>query len=128
MPPRGTFNFEATGAGDLASSRANVEALRRLWLDRTLISGSNLGPGDEGDFDNGAWHVACHLVAAGGVRRAADGRVVWLEVSHDAARDDSAGFLNFLARKPNEANQPRREAGGKHDLGREKVLVHPRAG
>jgi hypothetical protein len=88
MPPRGTFKFEATGTGDLASSRANVEVLRRLWLDRTLISGENLGPGDEGDFDNGAWHVACHLVAAGGVRRAADGRLVWLEVSHDAARDE----------------------------------------
>jgi len=80
--PRGTFGFAVTPDGTLVNDPANVEALRKLWLDRTMINGADLGPGDRGDFDHGAWHVACHVVAAGGVRRAADGRLLWLEISH----------------------------------------------
>jgi hypothetical protein len=90
---RGTFKFEVTASGDLVDGPANVEALRTLWLDRTMIQGDDLGPGDEGDFDNGAWHVACHLIGAGGVRRAADGRLLWLEVSHDPATDEYFGSV-----------------------------------
>lgn len=85
---RGSFEFESTHDGELVNSVQNVEALRRLWLDRSLIRGDDLGPGDAGDFDNGAWHVACHVVAAGGVRRARSGEVLWLELSHDATRDE----------------------------------------
>ena len=88
MALRGSFRFDVTPAGDLSTSPANVEALRALWLDRALVSGDDLGPGDPGDFDRGAWHIACHLLAAGGVRRAADGRLLWLEVSYDAPRDE----------------------------------------
>ncbi len=84
---RGLYQFDVTAAGDLVDNTANVERLRRVWLDRTLIKGEDLGPGDEGDFDHGAWHVACHLVGAGGVRRTADGRLLWLEISHDPAAD-----------------------------------------
>ena len=75
---RGAFEFDVTDEGNLISSVQNVETLRRLWLDRTLINGRHLGPGDPGDFDNGAWHVGCHLVAAGGVMRAKDGYLLWV--------------------------------------------------
>lgn len=85
---RGTFKFDVTPGGDLIDSAANVECLRRMWLDRSMIDGDDLGPGDTGDFDFGAWHSACHLIGGGGVRRAADGRILFLEVSHDKAKDE----------------------------------------
>lgn len=84
---RGTFGFDVSNDGALMDSPSNVDALRRLWLDRTMVDGNDLGPGDPGDFDHGAWHVACHLVAGGGVRRTVDGRFLWLEVSHLPAGD-----------------------------------------
>jgi len=84
---RGTFNFEVTVEGSLVDIPENVETLRRLWLDRTFINGSNLGPGNAGDFDYGAWHVSCHVTGAGGVRQAADGRLLWLEISYDRNPD-----------------------------------------
>jgi hypothetical protein len=90
---RGTFQFEVTPGGDLVDNAANVECLRKLWLDRSMIKDDDLGPGDEGDFDNGAWHSACHLVGAGGVRRAANGKILWLEVSHDPAKDEYYGSV-----------------------------------
>lgn len=84
---RGTFLFDVVSTGSLANNADNVEALRRLWLDRTLVQGYYLGPGDPGDFDYGAWHVGCHLVGAGGVMRTTAGELAWLEVSHDAKLD-----------------------------------------
>lgn len=84
---RGSLGFEFTTDGVLVNNAANVERLRQLWLDRGVINGELLGPRDPTDFDHGGWHVSCHLVAAGGVRRTADGRLLWLEISHDAARD-----------------------------------------
>jgi hypothetical protein len=80
---RGTFEFETVGDGELAASAHNVEALRKLWLDRTLVSGEDLGPCDPGDFDHGAWHVSCHLTGAGGVRLTREDALVWLEISFD---------------------------------------------
>lgn len=90
---RGTFEFEVTAAGDVVNDAGNVERLRRLWLDRAMIDGDDLGPGDAGDFDYGAWHVACHLVGAGGVRRTAEGKLLWLEVSHDPTVDEYFGSV-----------------------------------
>lgn len=97
MAARGTYQFEVDENGRLENSGSSVEKLRRLWLDRKTIDGDDLGPGDPGDFDNGAWHVACHLLGGCGVRRASDGTIVWLEVSHDARVDRyfaSATFRN----------------------------------
>ena len=84
---RGTYDFELDETGNLANFAANVERLRRLWLDRGSINGDALGPGDPGDFDNGAWHVACHLLGGCGVRRGSDGTIVWHQVSHDPSVD-----------------------------------------
>lgn len=85
---RGAFQFLTTDTGDLQNAAENVEALRRLWLHHSLIEGVDLGPGDRGDFGVGAWHVACHLAGAAAIRRTPDGRLMWLEISHDAAADE----------------------------------------
>lgn len=85
---RGTFKFEVADDGGLLDTPTNNQSLRKLWLDRSLINGEDLGPGNAGDFDDGAWHVACHLLGAGGVRQLRDGRMAWLEISHDPTRDE----------------------------------------
>jgi hypothetical protein len=93
---RGTFQFDVTSAGNLAASIENVDALRRLWLDRSLLSPADLGPGDFGDFDNGAWHVSCHLAGAGGVMRDTSGGLLWLEISHSS---DVDGYCASVTRE-----------------------------
>jgi hypothetical protein len=84
---RGTYGFEVTEGGHLRDCPENVELLRSLWSSRDQISGDLLGPGDPGDFDHGAWHVSCHLVAAGGVLRLADGSIAWVEIAHNSKDD-----------------------------------------
>src|SRR5262249_49720381 len=84
---RGAFHFEVTPDGDLENSASNVEILRSLFLHPALIDGDDLGPGNRGDFDHGAWHVACHIAGAGGVRRHASGGLMWLEISHTQTFD-----------------------------------------
>jgi hypothetical protein len=97
--PRGAFQFETTDEGDLLDSATNVETLRRLWSHHTLIVGPELGPGDRGDFDNGAWHVSCHLAGAGGVRRSKAGELLWLEISHDRAADSYFASVTVRGKK-----------------------------
>lgn len=87
MPYRGSYSFEVSDAGRIINSSYNVELLRRLWLDRKLVCPNELGPGDPGDFDFGAWHIACHLVAAACVRRTKDGKFIWLEISYNQATE-----------------------------------------
>jgi hypothetical protein len=85
---RGALKFEVSDdGGDLINNGANVERLRQLWLDRSVINGDDLGPGDPGDFDHGAWHVACHVAGGCGVRERADGSLAWLQISHDGRAD-----------------------------------------
>ena len=84
---RGTYEFDVSEDGNLTNTAANVDLLRKLWLDRSVISGDDLGPGDPGDFDHGAWHVACHVSAACGVRQRVDGNLAWLQISHDDRAD-----------------------------------------
>jgi hypothetical protein len=85
---RGSYEFDVNENGDLLNSAYNLEQLRKLWLDRSQIDGEDLiGPGDPGDFDYGAWHVACHLLGGGGVRQLKNGKLAWLQVSHNGATD-----------------------------------------
>ncbi len=84
---RGNYEFDVDENGNLKNSAYNVELLRKLWLDRDNVRGNDIGPGDPGDFDNGAWHVACHLLGGGGVRKLADGKLAWLQISHNGATD-----------------------------------------
>ncbi len=88
MNKRGTFGFEVEGNGNLANSAKNVVLLRKLWLDRDLVQGYYLGPGDPGDSDHGAGHSACHLVAAGGVAKSRAGNLLWFEISYDERQED----------------------------------------
>lgn len=88
MAQRGTFNFLVSDSGDLLDNAENIELLRRLWLDRNLIDGVDLGPGrNSRDFYYGGWHSSCHLVAGKCVRQTLDGRLLLLEISHDGGRD-----------------------------------------
>lgn len=66
---RGFFRFETHEDWRLVANSSNVEKHRALWLDRTLESDESLGPADTGDFDHGAWHIACQLVAANVILR-----------------------------------------------------------
>ena len=84
---RGNYEFDVDENGDLKNSADNLEKLRKLWLDRDNIDGDDIGTGDPGDFDNGAWHVACHLLGGGGVRKLANGKLAWLQVSYNSATD-----------------------------------------
>ena len=84
---RGNYEFDVDENGSLKNSAYNLELLRKLWLDRANIDGDDIGPGDPGDFDNGAWHVACHLLGGGGVRKLANGKLAWLQVSYNGAAD-----------------------------------------
>lgn len=87
-PPAARGSFEVRADGALIPSDANVSALRELWASRP--DGMDVGPGVGAA---GAWHVACHLVAAGCVRRGADGQPLWMEISHVSADDTYAATL-----------------------------------
>ncbi len=85
---RGSMEFQIDESGGLLNSATNVSLLRRLWIERSLVDGEDLGPGDPGDFDFGAWHSSCHLLGAGGVCQADDGQLLWLEMGHAGTRDE----------------------------------------
>ena len=88
MSPAGRGSFEVDPNGALVPSEANLVALRELWASRP--DGLELGPGVGA---TGAWHVGCHLVAAGCVHRASDGQILWIEISHVPADDTYAATL-----------------------------------
>lgn len=78
---RGISKFEINNNGHLLYHDSNLEKMRKMFLDRKLINGALLGPGDPGDFDLGAWHVLCHLAGGCAVYRKS-GKFLWVEISH----------------------------------------------
>lgn len=85
MPTRGTYNFETDNNGVLIDNAANLDKVRKLFREGAIING-NWGPGDDGDFDNGSWHILCHLASGSGVLNTAFGRV-WCGITHVPASD-----------------------------------------
>src|SRR5215475_13704680 len=98
---RGKYEFDVDENGNLKNSAYNLEQLRKLWLDRNDIHGDDIGPGDPGDFDNGAWHVACHLAGGCGVKKLADDSLAWLQISHDARVDRYFASVTVLEGRNN---------------------------
>lgn len=86
MPNRGTYSFEVDEFGRVKNNPDNLERLRRLFLDHDIID-DQYGPGRQGDFDSGSWHILCHLVAGGIVYRRPTGEFVWVGITHKPAED-----------------------------------------
>ncbi len=84
-PARGTYAFEITHSGALVDNAANRGRLTKLFRDADIIEG-DWGPGDPGDFDNGSWHILCHLAGGTGVFETAAGRA-WCAITHVPASD-----------------------------------------
>jgi hypothetical protein len=93
MPARGSYNFEVDKDSKLVDSPANLHKLGDLFRDGAIISG-NWGPGDEGDFDHGSWHVLCHLVGGSGVLNTALGRA-WCGLAHEPVNDSYQAAIVF---------------------------------
>jgi len=85
MPIRGTYCFETDNNGTLVDNANNLEKLRKLFRDGAIING-HWGPGNEGDFDNGSWHLLCHLAGGSGALVTRSGRA-WCGITHLPATD-----------------------------------------
>ena len=93
MPTRGTYNFETDNNGMLVDNPANMEKVRALFRDAGIIDGG-WGPGNYGDFDNGSWHILCHLAGGSGVLNTRSGRA-WCGITHVPANDTYAATITF---------------------------------
>jgi len=93
MPTRGSYDFETDGSGALVDNAANVERLRAVFRDDAIING-NWGPGNDGDFDNGSWHILCHLAGGSGVLSTASGRA-WCGITHVRATDTYQATITY---------------------------------
>lgn len=93
MPTRGSFDFEINANAMLIDNAANLDRLRRLFRDADIING-NYGPGNLGDFDNGSWHILCHLAAGTGVLDTAAGRA-WCAITHVPATDTYRATITY---------------------------------
>lgn len=85
MPRRGTYQFEVTGDGHLVDNDDNLERLRKLFRDGDIIGGA-WGPGNDGDFDEGSWHILCHLAGGSGVYRRPAG-LAWVSITYAGTAD-----------------------------------------
>ncbi len=93
MPYRGTYNFEIDNNGMLFDSIANLEKMRQLFRDGEIIHG-NWGPGNDGDFDNGSWHILCHLAGGSAVMNTGSG-CAWCGITHLSSDDTYQASLVY---------------------------------
>lgn len=92
MPMRGTYRFETDDNNALVDNGANLDKLRTLFRDGAIIN-EHWGPGNDGDFDNGSWHILCHLTGGSGVLSTESGRA-WCGITHLPAADSyQASFV-----------------------------------
>ena len=89
--PRIGTDFETQPNGAIVDGAANFEKLRKLFRDAAIIDG-NWGPGIYGDFDNGSWHILCHLAGGSGVLKTALGRA-WCAITHVPSDDTYAATI-----------------------------------
>lgn len=93
MATRGSYGFEIDRDGALVDNVANMDKLRKLFRDGSIISG-NWGPGNYGDFDNGSWHILCHLAGGSGVLNTTSGRA-WCGITHVAGSDTYRATITY---------------------------------
>ncbi len=79
-----SYGFQRDPHGRLLETETNLQEMRRLFLDWDIIHDD----GGEGTKrgDGGAWHGACHLVAAGILGVHKNGGPAWFEVGWDQKR------------------------------------------
>lgn len=85
MPKRGLYGFEIQPNENLADTESNLELLRKLFRDGSIIK-AKFGPGIEGDFDHGSWHILCHL-AGGSAVLDLSGSKMWVGLTHKGVPD-----------------------------------------
>jgi len=73
MTHRGTFGFWIRSDGRLADNDSNLELLRKLFRDGSIIR-NKFGPGNPGDFSFGSWPILSHLAGGSAVLELEDGR------------------------------------------------------
>lgn len=93
MGSRGSYGFDVAGSGRLVNSVENLNKLRDLFRNSTIIN-VHWGPGDEGDFDHGSWHILCHLAGGSGVLNTTFGRA-WCGITHLPTNDSYQATITF---------------------------------
>jgi len=93
MPVRGTYGFEIGDDGRVVDNESNVNSLRKLFRDGTIIN-EQWGPGNRGDFDYGGWHCLCHLAAGAGVYRRSTG-YLWVAITHSKREDKYLATVSY---------------------------------
>jgi len=92
---RGTYNFEIDDTGKVINNETNFERLCRLFRDGEIIS-NKWGPGRSGDFENGSWHILCHLAGGSGVYEN-DNNYLWVSITHAGDRDEYTATVSIRA-------------------------------
>lgn len=96
-PNRGTYQFDVDNNGKIINNEVNLARLWKLFRDGVIIGGK-WGPGRSGDFDNGSWHILCHLAAGSGVYT--DGNnYLWVSITHAGDKDE---YIATVSIKKNE--------------------------